>query len=118
MRVTVIATGLDDGRVRRSLGDEVRTTDRSGGNVTPLRREAAAPIVERAPAAEEPQLPTQSEFSELVEPAPAQPELRPRSDDFVSPFEDELDVPTFIRRGQGDDDEDKDEPAFLRRSAD
>jgi cell division protein FtsZ len=118
MRVTVIATGLDDGRVRRSLGDEVRTTDRSGGNVTPLRREAAAPIVERAPAAEEPQLPTQSEFSELVEPAPAQPEPRPRSDDFVSPFEDELDVPTFIRRGQGDDDEDKDEPAFLRRSAD
>ena len=39
--------------------------------------------------------------------------------DFMSPFEeDELDVPTFIRRRDGDDDEDRDEPAFLRRSAD
>ena len=35
----------------------------------------------------------------------------------MSPFEeDELDVPTFIRRG-GHEEED-DEPAFLRRSAD
>jgi cell division protein FtsZ len=119
MRVTVIATGLDDGRVRRNRGDEMRPPDGSSGNVMPLRREAtAAPIVERPPAAQEPSMPTQAEFSELVEPPSQQPELRPRSDDFVSPFEDELDVPTFIRRGQGDDDEDKDEPAFLRRSAD
>lgn len=40
----------------------------------------------------------------------------------VSPFEDELDVPTFLRRRRRDeklDDEgDRDEPAFLRRSAD
>jgi len=40
----------------------------------------------------------------------------------VSPFEDELDVPTFIRRGHAHDDdedeEDRDRPAFLRRSAD
>jgi hypothetical protein len=36
----------------------------------------------------------------------------------MSPFaEDELDVPTFIRRREGDE-EDPDEPAFLRRSAD
>ena len=36
----------------------------------------------------------------------------------MSPFaEDELDVPTFMRR-QEDEEEDRDEPAFLRRSAD
>jgi len=118
MRVTVIATGLDGGRMRRGRGDEGRTTERSSGNVMPLRREAPAPIVERAPAAEQPQVPTQAEFSELVEPPSQKPEQRLRSEDFVSPFEDELDVPTFIRRGQDDDEEDKDVPAFLRRSAD
>ena len=59
---------------------------------------------------------------------PAAPEreipldLDPNSADaeFFSPFEeDELDVPTFLRRGNKDDEEeDPDEPAFLRRSAD
>jgi hypothetical protein len=40
-------------------------------------------------------------------------------DDFVSPFEDELDVPTFIRRGgHAESDDEAEEPAFLRRSAD
>ncbi len=41
-------------------------------------------------------------------------------DGFVSPFEDELDVPTFLRRrrGEADDDDDREVPAFLRRSAD
>ena len=43
-----------------------------------------------------------------------------RPSDFVSPFEeDELDVPTFLRRGEKDDEEeDKDEPTFLRRQMD
>jgi hypothetical protein len=47
-------------------------------------------------------------------------EHKPQSDEWVSPFEDELDVPTFIRRGGAPDDgdEDREEPAFLRRSAD
>jgi hypothetical protein len=41
-------------------------------------------------------------------------------DEFVSPFEDELDVPTFLRRSRhaGDEEEDRELPAFLRRSAD
>ena len=44
----------------------------------------------------------------------------PADAEFFSPFEeDELDVPTFLRRGNKDDEEeDSDEPAFLRRSAD
>ena len=34
-------------------------------------------------------------------------------------IEDELDVPTFLRRGgHAEDDEDAEQPAFLRRSAD
>jgi hypothetical protein len=39
----------------------------------------------------------------------------------MSPFEDELDVPTFLRRGgkaEEDDEEEREKPAFLRRSAD
>ena len=40
-------------------------------------------------------------------------------DDWISPFEDELDVPTFLRRrGTEEDDEERESPAFLRRSAD
>jgi hypothetical protein len=41
-------------------------------------------------------------------------------DDWISPFEDELDVPTFLRRrGSAEEEEDELEtPAFLRRSAD
>jgi len=40
-----------------------------------------------------------------------------------SPFEDELDVPTFLRnrnrtRGAADDEDAFEDPAFLRRSAD
>ena len=40
-------------------------------------------------------------------------------DDWISPFEDELDVPTFLRRrGSEEEDDQLDSPAFLRRSAD
>jgi len=114
MRVTVIATGLDDNRMRRDPGV---TRWEESANVTPLRPEPrhAAP---RSPAAEAPPAPARAE-----EPAPAptaQP-ARAGDDDFMSPFEDEFDVPTFIRRGGHEveeDDEDRDEPAFLRRSMD
>ena len=73
-----------------------------------------------APAAEEGGVPAQAELSEPVDP----PLLgldggAIESDDFVSPFEDELDVPTFLRRGgHAESDEEAEEPAFLRRSAD
>jgi cell division protein FtsZ len=117
MRVTVIATGLDDDHARR--GRERESLLGEASNVTPLRREPApaefAPVSaehrEPAPHGEHP------EQTSMLEP-PA-PEPTPQSDDWLSPFDDELDVPTFIRRGGvPDDEEDRDEPAFLRRSAD
>ncbi len=136
MRVTVIATGLDDGRVRRGRDRDLRYED--AGNVRPLRREGGSG--EPLGAAEQRQAPPRAEAAGAhgraeprtpsdPEPAPApgrrgreaaagaQGELGP---DWVSPFEDELDVPTFLRRGAQLEDEEQDleEPAFLRRSAD
>ncbi len=117
MRVTVIATGLDGGRARRGR-DELLDGER--GNVTPLRREAP-PLAADSPRAAEPhQGPTQAEFEELTGPARREPAAG-EGDNWLSPFEDELDVPTFIRRGgqAGDDEEeDREEPAFLRRQMD
>ncbi len=116
LRVTVIATGLDDGRVRRGR-DEMTRREIPVHNVHPLHPEpelfedpspspqtrAPAPPAERAP--EERPVATRD----------------PRADDFGgidSPFEeDHFDVPAFIRRRQ-DDDDDKDSPAFLRRAQD
>ena len=111
MRVTVIATGLDGDRVRR--GRDSVQDDRS--NVTPLRLESAT--AERAPVSAEHSEPPPAEQTSMHE--PQAPEAR-TSEEWISPFEDELDVPTFIRRGSGQDDEeeDRDRPAFLRRSAD
>jgi cell division protein FtsZ len=114
MRVTVIATGLDDTRVRRGRGSEATAEPRS--NVTPLRREPPPPVAvsERPTAAESPH-----ELGPAPAREPAREARRRGPDDFVSPFEDELDVPTFIRRGgHTESDDDADEPAFLRRSAD
>ncbi|MFQ5427245.1 MAG: cell division protein FtsZ [Gaiellales bacterium] len=111
MRVTVIATGLDDRRVRRGRGDEIEADPRA--SVTPLRPEPA----------QQPML--QSNAAPAAVRGAAEPPLLsldggdPGSDDFVSPFEDELDVPTFLRRGgHAESDDDAEEPAFLRRSAD
>jgi cell division protein FtsZ len=110
MRVTVIATGLDSTRIRVSTpqGERAGRPD----NVTPLRRESPPPA--ESPTAAQ----VQTEFSELT-PGPAlEAEQRGAAEGFLSPFEeDELDVPTFLRRG-GSAEEDEEEPAFLRRSAD
>src|SRR5262245_48083286 len=98
MRVTVIATGLGDERVRRSRDGDTVTEPHS--NVMPLRREAQAPAAAPAPAAAE-RAPAAAESQLELGPAreaPRAPRLRGGAD-FVSPFEDELDVPTFIRRG-------------------
>jgi cell division protein FtsZ len=106
MRVTVIATGLDDDRMRRGRHQE--PVFERADNVMPLRREAPA-AASTAPAAA-----AQTEFDDLS----METETIEKPEDFLSPFEeDQLDVPTFIRRG-GSADEDEDEPAFLRRSAD
>jgi cell division protein FtsZ len=114
MRVTVIATGLDDGRMRRA-----HDTYHEHPNVTPLRRESP-PLVERIPVAEHREAPLDVARPERPEPRPSPaPAAKIGASEFISPFEeDELDVPTFLRRGGQAEDEDKEEPAFLRRSAD
>ncbi len=101
MRVTVIATGLDHDRVRRS--PEIEEGTDSHGNVTPLRPEpsvAYTPAASPPPAAARDSSPTQSEFREL---SPSQTPLKQEpekgaGEDWVSPFDDELDIPTFLRR--------------------
>jgi cell division protein FtsZ len=116
MRVTVIATGLDDGRMRRRAPD-APAEPRS--NVTVLRRDSPAPVAAPAASAERAgPAEGQLDLGAPVREGTREPRRR-GGDDFVSPFEDELDVPTFIRRGgHTETDEDADEPAFLRRSAD
>jgi len=135
MRVTVIATGLDDARMRRGRDRDVESPER--GNVTPLRREGS--LFDRVPAVERSERSTapRAERAERPERAPVapRPERSERADrraappleneplgargDLISPFEeDELDVPTFLRRGGQAEEDEKEEPAFLRRSAD
>ncbi len=116
MRVTVIATGLDGSRLRR--GRDAESAER--GNVMPLRRESPPLAASPVSSAEARQGPTQAEFEELTRPAPRQPAAAER-EGWLSPFEDELDVPTFIRRGgkgSEEEEEDREEPAFLRRQMD
>ena len=119
MRVTVIATGLNDAYARRGRDEDAAFDDRS--NVTPLRREAPASM-ERAPASAERResvgLASQPERTSMLDGSAA--ERGAPNDEWISPFEDELDVPTFIRRGgsSDDDEDDREEPAFLRHSAD
>jgi cell division protein FtsZ len=109
LRVTVIATGLEDGRARRGRGAE-RVATEDLGNVRVLRRSDAP----SAPAAEAEAEPVRAEAPEPT------PEPDARGEDWMSPFDDELDVPTFLRRSseRREDEDDKELPAFLRRSAD
>ena len=110
MRVTVIATGLGDDRMRHDQHPE--QFRQRPDNITPLRREAAAEG-EPLPAAA-----LQEKSGMETDPVIATDMIQ-KPDDFVSPFaEDQLDVPTFIRRGGSTNDDDEDQPAFLRRSAD
>jgi cell division protein FtsZ len=132
VRVTVIATGLEDDHRRERPRREVSFADLA--NVTPLRRDPeplreTGPVAEALPGADpeagvsKPPLPAADPAASSSSPPPggwwretgergAPPEER-----FLSPFEDELDVPTFLRR-RDDDEEDRETPAFLRRSAD
>jgi cell division protein FtsZ len=111
MRVTVIATGLDDQRMRRGSND--RYAPATDQNVTPLRPEPTAPPLSTPrPAAEANARTSQAEPLLGLDGGTGNPS------DFVSPFDDELDVPTFIRTRAKAESEDEEEPAFLRRSAD
>ena len=82
LRVTVIATGLQDPDRprRRALADPAL------GNVTPIRppgREELGP--------------------EILEATLAPPGARTRSDEFLSPFDEEYDVPAFIRKARDEE---------------
>jgi cell division protein FtsZ len=114
VRVTVIATGLDDGRIGRGRDrHDPAPVDRSSdfGKVTPLRREPAESPREPVTAAEhEPEVRAREPQNQK---APVQEEL----DGFDSPFEDEFDEPAFLRKRRGDEGN-RELPAFLRRSAD
>ena len=127
VRVTVIATGLEDERIRRNVPEDsthrttrpVRAEQLEIENVTSLRGQPAAsrsghPDADRAPG------PVASASDRVREPAPpALDDLAQAGIDFESPFEDEYDEPAFIRRrNQEHSDEDRDVPAFLRRAQD
>jgi cell division protein FtsZ len=91
MRVTVIATGLDHDRMRRGRDPEPAIEQHA--NVMPIRREFPAES-ERPTAAED-----QTKFSDFTTGPALETETIEKPPDFISPFaEDELDVPTFLRR--------------------
>ncbi len=114
VRVTVIATGLDDGHLGRGR-DRDRRDSTDLARVMPLRREPHDPVLPLAELEHEPAPETADPPRATAEPPPR----GARTDDgFVSPFEDELDVPTFLRRRGESDEDDRELPAFLRRSAD
>ncbi len=104
IRVTVIATGLEDGRPRRRREEDLDIHQNSHPPMplhTPSMQVAPAPM-----ALAEPEVHNKPEN---IDPAADQ-------SSWLSPFEDELDVPTFLRK-KGEDD-DSEVPTFLRRSAD
>jgi cell division protein FtsZ len=90
VRVTVIATGLSE-RARNRREDPSALDNPS--NVTPLRRPATPPppAAGSSPRASAEQLPL-----DITD------EMAASGDPFVSPFEEEMDVPTFIRQRSRD----------------
>jgi cell division protein FtsZ len=112
IRVTVIATGLDDGRAPRTR-DEVPSAEMS--HFRSADSQAAKGEMSPPPMAQQ-EIPMEAELATAL---PSAEELA-GTEEFVSPFEDELDVPAFLRhpRKDSESEEDRDLPAFLRRSAD
>src|SRR5690606_6308434 len=96
MRVTVIATGLDDGRIGRGREREERDLLPS---LRPIRRDPDAPRP-AAPLASAPEPELEADVAVEVEDWPGElPAAAPaRVERFDSPFEDEYDVPTFLRK--------------------
>ena len=113
VRVTVIATGLDDGRGRHIRDEEPAQREPL---VRSVESQAPAAVEVLPPPAAEEEVPIQAELATAL---PSAEELG-KDEDFVSPFEDELDVPTFLRRNKKESksEENREIPAFLRRSAD
>ncbi len=114
MRVTVIATGLDDGHAQRGRDFERDWHGSESDNVTRLQQEVrrdggSAPTAEAG-------APSHAQTDSKVHSG------RPLSDSLSgidSPFaEDEFDVPAFIRRRSDEDEEHREASAFLRRAQD
>jgi cell division protein FtsZ len=129
MRVTVIATGLEGERSK--LGDrnerererQRREPPAEPVHVQPIGREPASAPVPRAelkPVASPPQATSATPAAQRPA-ASVVPIHEAAQVDFQSPFEDEYDVPAFLRKRRAEprgDKEDDELPAFLRRSAD
>ncbi len=144
LRVTVIATGLDDERQRRTpperptrrpdVRDEPEPQQIEIEHVAPQAQQARA----RAPEADLEHVPSQlseggrpgrydepQAYGSDPQPEPSHDEraaeaIASAGDDFTSPFvEDRYDEPAFLRKraNQGEDD-DRELPAFLRRAQD
>jgi len=112
IRVTVIATGLDDERQRAGDRGAQRETLAPMGA---MEREPVAPPASARPEAPQPA----ARYAPQREAGSADHIAGTGTEEFVSPFEDELDVPAFLRRRRGDgDEEDTELPTFLRRQAD
>jgi cell division protein FtsZ len=126
LRVTVIATGLEGERAK--IGERERAQRREPAaepaHVQPIRREPPPPPAPSA-RADAPAVARQPEPAAapapLQRPAAVVPINEASQVDFQSPFEDEYDVPAFLRKRRAEPKSDKDEderPAFIRRSAD
>jgi cell division protein FtsZ len=125
LRVTVIATGLDDGRARRGIPAETQSPSRRMGfdaeqleieNVTPMHGSATAQATGQAIPVSQ----ASANAPRMEAPAPRGGNGGGRAGQgFESPFDDEYDTPAFIRRrSEESEDEDRDMPAFLRRAQD
>jgi hypothetical protein len=108
----VIATGLEDDRPGRGLHRESAVSLPSPPRLVEMPRRESPPAYTAEAVAEMPVDPPASADPAATDGWPVD-----------SPYEDELDVPTFLRnRTRTADAEDEDDafedPAFLRRSAD
>ena len=124
LRVTVIATGLDGERV--TAGDRgeraaQREPAAESAYVQPIRREPSPPAPAARAEAQPATRPPES-LAPAQRPAAAVVPLHDAAQvDFQSPFEDEFDVPAFLRKRRPEPRSEKDEdelPVYRRRSAD
>jgi cell division protein FtsZ len=100
MRVTVIATGLDEARMRRPAPVEHEQRAVEIGTRAP-QREQVAVHTQPAPAPSPAAMSTASSVEALANEglqAAERSDMNHIGTDFASPFEDELDTPAFLRR--------------------
>ncbi|MBJ22004.1 MAG: cell division protein FtsZ [Deltaproteobacteria bacterium] len=131
LRVTVIATGLDSAEVRRTppappSPPEPRRRLPDGGeeiereramvdapNVTPIREPSPMPAM--ASSDGENAEPSERRQQAAAAGGQSAEEMAASGLGFISPFEDELDTPAFLRKRSSGGDDDRDIPAFMRK---